>query len=95
MSSNASQKEIKLAYYKAAKEWHPDKNPGPEAEEKFKAISDAYQVKKKTEILKKHNHELQAAKRMAILGAPLCIEFWWIRISEICVHRSEKRVFVL
>jgi curved DNA-binding protein CbpA len=44
VSKTASQKEVKLAYYKAAKEWHPDKNPGPEAEEKFKAISDAYQV---------------------------------------------------
>lgn len=45
VSKTANQKEIKVAYYKAAKEWHPDKNPGPEAEDKFKAISDAYGVR--------------------------------------------------
>jgi DnaJ-class molecular chaperone len=43
VSKNASQKEIKKAYRKLARKWHPDVNPGnKEAEQKFKGISQAY-----------------------------------------------------
>jgi uncharacterized membrane protein YsdA (DUF1294 family) len=41
---NATPEEIKEAYRRLAKEYHPDKNPSPEAEEKFKLINEAYQV---------------------------------------------------
>ena len=46
VSENATQDEIRRAYKKLAIKWHPDKNPDnkKEAEEKFKAISDAYSV---------------------------------------------------
>jgi molecular chaperone DnaJ len=41
----ASDSEIKTAYRKLAMQYHPDRNPNnPEAEEKFKACSEAYSV---------------------------------------------------
>jgi curved DNA-binding protein len=45
VSKTASQDEIKKAYRKLAREYHPDVNPDdPNAEEKFKDINEAYQV---------------------------------------------------
>jgi len=42
---NASEKEIKQAYRRLARKYHPDVNPGDKAaEEKFKEISEAYEV---------------------------------------------------
>src|SRR5919199_1776828 len=42
---NASADEIKKAYRKLARKYHPDKNPGDtEAEERFKEIQGAYDV---------------------------------------------------
>jgi molecular chaperone DnaJ len=45
VSPTASQSEIKSAYRLKAKELHPDKNQGdPAREEKFKAVSEAYDI---------------------------------------------------
>lgn len=45
VARNATQDEIKKAYRKLAMKFHPDKNPGnKQAEEKFKQITEAYEV---------------------------------------------------
>ncbi|KDR16290.1 DnaJ-like protein subfamily C member 30 [Zootermopsis nevadensis] len=45
LSPHATQADIKSAYYKMSMEFHPDKNKGSdEAAQKFRAISDAYEV---------------------------------------------------
>lgn len=38
----ATQSEVKKAYVRLAREYHPDKNPSPDAKTKFSAINEAY-----------------------------------------------------
>ncbi len=45
VEENASQQELKKAYRKLAKKYHPDANPGDtQAEERFKEVSEAYDI---------------------------------------------------
>jgi len=45
VDKSASDADLKKAYYKLAKQYHPDQNPdNPEAEQKFKEASEAYGI---------------------------------------------------
>lgn len=44
VSKTASEDEIKKAYRKLARQLHPDINPSPDAQEKFKLVTHAYEV---------------------------------------------------
>lgn len=44
VSKNASTEEIKKAFRRLAKEYHPDVSSDPQAEQKFKEINEAYQI---------------------------------------------------
>ncbi|HEX6432597.1 MAG TPA: molecular chaperone DnaJ [Gemmatimonadales bacterium] len=44
ISRDASEAEIKKAYRKLAMEYHPDRNGSPQAEARFKEITEAYEV---------------------------------------------------
>ncbi|PIK61911.1 putative dnaJ protein-like 1-like [Apostichopus japonicus] len=60
ISRDASEDEIKKAYRKMALKFHPDKNKSKEAEEKFKDVSEAYEVlsdKKKKEIYDQYGED--------------------------------------
>lgn len=55
VSEDASQEEIKKAYKKLAKEYHPDRSDKENAEEKFKDIGEAYAVLKDPEKREKYD----------------------------------------
>jgi len=58
LSKNATQDDIKKAYRRLARQYHPDLHTGPkkaEMEKKFKELSEAYEVLKNEETRKKYD----------------------------------------
>lgn len=56
VSRDASEKDIRTAYRRLARQYHPDVNPGdPKAEARFKEINEAYQALSNAESRKKYD----------------------------------------
>jgi len=55
VSKTATEGEIKTAYRKLARRYHPDVNKDPQAEDKFKEVNEAYQVLSDPEKRKKYD----------------------------------------
>lgn len=66
----SSQEEIQRAYRKLARKHHPDVNKSPGAEDKFKDISEAYEVLKDPEKRSKYDQFGQAWKQSQHTGGP-------------------------
>jgi curved DNA-binding protein len=58
VSKTATKQDIKKAYQKLAKKWHPDVNKASEAEAKFKEAAEAYEVLGNEERRKLYDNEL-------------------------------------
>jgi curved DNA-binding protein len=70
VEKNASQDDIKKAYRRLARKYHPDANPGnPAAEEKFKEIGEAYEVLKDPQKRARYNQLGVNWKQYAGAGA--------------------------
>lgn len=60
---DADEKAIKSAYHKLAMKYHPDRNPSPDAQDKFKQIATAYAVLKDPK--KRAQYDAQGAEGVA------------------------------
>ena len=80
VARDASEAEIKKAYRKLAMEFHPDRNKSPEAEERFKEITEAYEVLRDEEQRAAYDRYGEAALRGA--GSPFGPGFAHFDLSE-------------
>jgi len=72
----ASQKEIKKAYRKQARKYHPDVNPGDDAaEQKYKEISQAYEVLSDAEKRKQYDRFGRQWQQAQAAGQPGAQDF--------------------
>ena len=74
VNKNATDEELKKAYRKLAKQYHPDANPDnkEEAEKKFKEVNEAYETlsnpqKRKMYLVVVHIHTQQALMDLVTL----------------------------
>ena len=84
IDQNASMQDIKRAYKKLAFEYHPDKNKNIGSEEKFKKISDAYNVLIDTEKRKIFDQDLKIYN----LKCKKCVAIF-CKFSELIKHIQE------
>ena len=88
---NASEKEIKSAYRKLARKYHPDVNPGDKsAEEKFKEVSEAYEVLSDKDKRTKYDQFGQYWEQMGQPGAAGSLRRGGIRSPSTTAARAAR-----
>ena len=70
VARTATADEVKKAYRKLALQYHPDRNPGPDGEEKFKEIGEAYSVLSDTSKRAEYDRLRDAVRSGAGAGFP-------------------------
>jgi curved DNA-binding protein CbpA len=69
VSRNASTPEIRRAYRRLAREHHPDRNPQPDAPERFRTLAEAYAVLNDPACRARYDHTLQPPARRGVRRA--------------------------
>jgi molecular chaperone DnaJ len=70
VSQDASTEEIKRAYKKLARDLHPDRNQSAGAEDRFKDVSEAYEVLRNEESRREYDEVRRLARQGYVGGAP-------------------------
>ena len=94
LQRDVSQEEIKKAYRRIAKQYHPDSNPGNrEAEKKFKEASEAYEVLSNEEKRENYDHKLIAEQKKALRTFLVFVHQTAKQMKErIEKHRIQKQI---
>ena len=64
----ATESDIKKAYRALSLKYHPDRNPDPAVQEKYKAINDAYDILSDSQTKQQYDHELQFGPGIHSMG---------------------------
>ena len=105
VSKTASKDEIKKAYRKLSKQYHPDINKEPDAADKFKEIAEAYDVlsddqKKAIYDQFGHTDPNQGFGGVKILAASVALKTFLVRflavaadVDEILMHHDKEPIY--
>jgi DnaJ-class molecular chaperone len=84
--SSTSPEEIRQAYLRLARQYHPDISEDPSARERFEEVHQAYVILSDYETRKKFNLYRQggiekAAQEASLSDAPLAPLLWWQQLA--------------
>ena len=97
---DATTTEIREAFYRGAKELHPDVNPSPLAKAEFEALQEAFKVLKNPRDRDRydssvHSKRVQRGKKVLLSG--ICIDYLYLKsryIGELFIRIGYNRVSV-
>jgi len=90
LNTNATEDDIKKAYKKLAFKFHPDRNKEPEAETKFKEISEAYQVLTDKSSLQQNNTNFRYVNPNDLFAQFFSNSNVFVNIDPNMIHRIHR-----